>query len=181
MVEAEDGGGHGHHRPVGRRRPQPAHVGEAETPEQHLLADAGRDGHGDEPPPLPRPARQQGQETPGLAAQHLADDVSPVAEDDGAEAQEDPDLNDDLEGGARAAAFSRATRRLRATAGGRAPGAATQPSSSLRVASVISCTARSKLSWLALEGERWPLTLRTNWTAAASTSSSVAGVGPLNV
>ena len=39
----------------------------------------------------------------------------------------------------------------------------------------ISCTARSKVSWFACDGLVVPLTLRTNCSAAAWTSSFVAG------
>src|SRR4051794_4773905 len=39
----------------------------------------------------------------------------------------------------------------------------------------ISWTARSKASWLAADGLAEPLTLRTNWMAAAVTSDDVAG------
>ncbi len=39
----------------------------------------------------------------------------------------------------------------------------------------ISSTARSKRAWLAREGARVPLTLRTYWSAAARISASVAG------
>ena len=48
-------------------------------------------------------------------------------------------------------------------------------SSNLPVASATSSTARSKASAFAREGFVEPLTLRTYWSAAARTSSSVAG------
>jgi len=79
------------------------------------------------------------------------------------------------------AAFSRATTRLRAIAGGRAPGGVTRSSSRRRVAAATSSTARSNTAWFAREGVRWPLTFRTNWRAAACTSAAVASSSPRSV
>ena len=45
----------------------------------------------------------------------------------------------------------------------------------LTVPSATLTTARSKTSWLAAEGFVDPLSLRTNWSAEAWISSSVAG------
>jgi hypothetical protein len=50
----------------------------------------------------------------------------------------------------------------------------TSVSRSRREDSAISSTQASNASWLARDGTRYPLTLRTNWSAAARTSSSVA-------
>src|SRR5947208_7371099 len=71
--------------------------------------------------------------------------------------------------------------RLLAIAGARAPGGVVHSSSRWRVACAISDTARSKTSRFAADGDRVPLTLRTNCKAAAVTSSSVAGSSPRNV
>ena len=60
----------------------------------------------------------------------------------------------------------------------RGPSAArsvTSPSSSRRVTSAISSTARSKTSWLACDGLVEPEILRTYWSDEAWISSSVAG------
>src|SRR5258706_12449588 len=49
-----------------------------------------------------------------------------------------------------------------------------------RVTAAISCTAWSKVIKFFPLGLRWLLTLRTYWSAAAKTSSSVAGGSKLN-
>src|SRR5581483_6904 len=51
----------------------------------------------------------------------------------------------------------------------------TRLSSRRDVAAATSATARSNGSWFACDGFCMPLTLRTNWTAAAWISSSVVG------
>ena len=51
---------------------------------------------------------------------------------------------------------------------------------SRRATAATSSMARSKTGWLAFDGAVKPLSLRTNWTAAARISSSVAGGSKLN-
>jgi len=67
--------------------------------------------------------------------------------------------------------------RARSASTSRSFGAAvvTSESISLRVASATSSTAASKAASFACEGFVKPLTLRTYWSAAPRTSSSVAG------
>src|SRR4051812_26454026 len=81
----------------------------------------------------------------------------------------------------RAAAFSRATMRLRAIAGRRAPGGVTRPSRRRCEAAAMSATAWSKMASLAFDGLVYPLILRTYWRAALRTSSVVAASSPRRV
>jgi hypothetical protein len=67
--------------------------------------------------------------------------------------------------------------RLHRSGYARAPGRS--ESSIRREASAISSTAVSNASRFAADGARYPLTFLTNWSAAARTSSSLAGPSAL--
>lgn len=74
----------------------------------------------------------------------------------------------------------RSIARAVSTARSRGDALVTSPPSSSRVTRATSSVARSKAARLASDGRVEPLTLRTYWSAAARTSSSVAGGSKLN-